>query len=62
MQNDKNEVIIKCKEGKDLALIPIEEYNSIRESLYLLSGENRNVLLDSLHQPEPGIQLHKRQE
>lgn len=42
------ELIIKRKNNKDLVLIPLEEYNSLKETSYLLSGKNREVLMQSL--------------
>ncbi len=42
------ELIIKRKNFKDLVLIPLEEYNSLKEASYLLSGKNREVLTQSL--------------
>ena len=46
--DDVEEVIIKRKNQKDLVLISLEEYNSLVETNYLLSGKNRDVLLDSI--------------
>lgn len=42
------EVIIKRKDNKDVVLISLEEYNSLRATNYFLSGKNRDVLLNSL--------------
>ena len=36
--NDVEELIIKRK-NKDLALISLDEYNSLKETCYLLSGK-----------------------
>ncbi len=46
--NDVEELIIKRKNNKDLVLIPLEEYNSLKETSYLLSGKNRDVLMQSI--------------
>lgn len=52
--NDVEELIIKRKDNKDLVLIPLEEYNSLKETSYLLSGKNRDVLIQSLKEAENG--------
>ena len=44
------EIIIKRKDQKDVVLISLEEYNSLVETNYLLSGKNREVLLESLEE------------
>lgn len=46
--NNVSDVIIKRKGGKDLVLISLDEYNSLKETAYLLSGKNRDVLLNSI--------------
>lgn len=46
--DDMEEIIVKRKDNKDLVLISLEEYNALTETNYLLSGKNRNVLLQSL--------------
>lgn len=50
--NDVSDIIIKRKGGKDLVLISLDEYNSLKETTYLLSGKNRDVLLDSIKELE----------
>lgn len=58
--NDVEEVIIKRKDNKDLVLIPLDEYNSLKETSYLLSGKNRDVLVQSLKEAKSGgIQENK---
>ncbi len=52
--DDVEEVIIKRKDQKDLVLISLEEYNSLVETNYLLSGKNRDVLLESIEQVKKG--------
>ena len=52
--DDVEEVIIKRKNQKDLVLISLEEYNSLVETNYLLSGKNRNVLLESISEVKKG--------
>jgi len=52
--DDVEEVIIKRKDQKDLVLISLEEYNSLVETNYLLTGKNRDVLLDSIAEVKKG--------
>lgn len=52
--DDMEEVIIKRKDQKDLVLISLEEYNSLIETNYLLSGKNRDVLLESIKDVKKG--------
>jgi len=57
--NDVSDVIIKRKNGKDLVLISLDEYNSLKETTYLLSGNNRDVLLKSIQELETGSGIQK---
>ena len=50
--NDVSDVIIKRKGGKDLVLISLDEYNSLKETTYLLTGKNRDILLKSIKELE----------
>ena len=52
--DDVEEIIIKRKDQKDLVLISLEEYNSLVETNYLLSGKNRDVLLESIKEVKRG--------
>jgi len=52
--DDVQELIIKRKDQKDLVLISLEEYNSLVETNYLLSGKNRDVLLESIAEVKKG--------
>ena len=52
--DDVEELIIKRKDNKDLVLISLEEYNSLKETSYLLSGRNRDVLMKSLGEAKSG--------
>lgn len=56
--NDLTEIVIKRKGGKDLVLISLDEYNSLKEITYLLTGKNRGILLSSIKELEAcgGIQ------
>jgi len=57
--NDVSDIIIKRKNGKDLVLISLEEYNSLKETTYLLTGKNRDVLLNSIKELEAGNGIEK---
>lgn len=52
--DDAQELIIKRKNQKDVVLISLEEYNSLIETQYLLSGKNRDVLLQSIAETKEG--------
>jgi antitoxin YefM len=52
--DDVEELIISRKNNKDLVLISLEEYNSLKETRYLLSGKNREKLLKSLSEAKEG--------
>lgn len=52
--NDVSDIIIKRKSGKDLVLISLDEYNSLKETTYLLTGKNRDILLNSIKELEAG--------
>ncbi len=57
--NDVSDLVIKRKNGKDLVLITLDEYNSLKETTYLLTGNNREVLLRSIDELEKGKGLPK---
>jgi len=57
--DDVSNVIIKRKGGKDLVLVSLDEYNSLKETTYLLTGKNRDVLLASIKELESGEGLQK---
>jgi len=52
--DNAEELIIARKNNKDLVLISLEEYNSLKETRYLLSGKNREKLLKSLEESKAG--------
>ena len=58
--NDVEELIIKRKDNKDLVLISLEEYNSLKETSYLLSGKNREVLIQSIKEAKSGVTVEKK--
>jgi len=57
--NDVSDIIIKRKNGKDLVLISLDEYNSLKETTYLLTGKNRDILLNSIKELETGNGMGK---
>lgn len=57
--NDVSDIVIKRKKGKDLVLISLDEYNSLKETTYLLTGKNRDVLLSSIKELEEGNGIQK---
>ena len=57
--DDVSNIIIKRKGGKDLVLVSLDEYNSLKETTYLLTGKNRDVLLASIKELESGEVLQK---
>jgi antitoxin YefM len=52
--DDVSELVIKRKGKKNLVLVPLDEYNSLKETTYLLKGANRDVLLKSVAELEKG--------
>jgi len=57
--NDLSDIIIKRKSGKDLVLISLDEYNSLKETSYLLTGRNRDILLNAIKELEAGKGVQK---
>lgn len=57
--NDVEELVIKRKNNKDLVLISLDEYNALKETSYLLSGKNREKLLESVNQAESGKTINR---
>lgn len=57
--NNVSDIIIKRKNGKDLVLISLDEYNSLKETTYLLTGKNRDILLNSIKELEAGKGIQK---
>jgi len=52
--DDVSELVIKRKGKKNLILVPLDEYNSLKETTYLLKGANRDILLKSIKELEEG--------
>jgi len=55
VENDNETLIIKRKTGKGAVLISLDEYNSIMETLHLLSSKkNADRLYESIQQMKMG--------
>jgi len=52
--DDFEELVIKRKNNKDLVLISMDEYRSLKETQYLLKSKNREHLLQSLEEARQG--------
>ena len=46
--DDREEIIVKRKNNKDLVIISLDEYYSLNETNYLLSDANKDVLLKAV--------------
>jgi antitoxin YefM len=46
--DDMEEVLVTRKNNKNLVVISQDEYNSLIETNYLLSGKNRTILLKAV--------------
>lgn len=57
--NDVSDIIIKRKNGKDLVLISLDEYNSLKETTYLLTGKNRDILINAIEELEADNGIEK---
>jgi len=57
--DDFQQIIVKRKSGKDVVLISLEEYNSLKETNFLLSGSNRNKILNALEEVKSGKTVKK---
>lgn len=57
--DDVSDIIIKRKGGKDLVLISLDEYNSLKETTYLLTGKNRDILLNAIKELEAAKGVQK---
>lgn len=58
--DDVSSLVIKRKGRKDLVLISLDKYNSLKETTYLLSGKNRDILITSIQQLEQGNVVEKQ--
>jgi antitoxin YefM len=61
VENDKETLIIKRKTGKGAVMISLDEYNSIMETLHLLSSQkNAARLYESIEQMKSGKSSKKQ--
>jgi antitoxin YefM len=58
--NDVEEVIIKRSGNDDVVLVPLEEYMALKETCYLMTGKNRDVLLKSIEEMKDGKIVHHK--
>jgi antitoxin YefM len=59
VENNHETLIIKRGSGKGTVLISLEEYNSIMETLHLLSSrKNAKRLFESIEQVKSGNTIH----
>ena len=60
---DKEDVVIHRKSRESVVVIPLEEYNALKETLYLLRSQaNREHLMRSLKQARGGEVIEKEIE
>ena len=60
VEDDNETLIIKRKSGKGTVLISLDEYNSIMETLHLLSSKkNADRLYESIQQMKDGNGMQK---
>ena len=60
---DKEDVVIHRKSRESVVVIPLEEYNALKETLYLLRSQaNREHLMRSLKQARDGEVVEKEIE
>jgi len=61
VENDKETLIIKRRTGKGAVIISLDEYNSIMETLHLLSSKkNAARLYESIEQMKSGKSSQKQ--
>ena len=54
-----SDIVIKRKNSKNLILISLDEYNSLKETSYLLTRKNSAILLKSIEELESGKTIQK---
>lgn len=63
VEDDNETLIIKRKSGKGAVMISLDEYNSIMETLHLLSSKkNAMRLYNSIEQMKSGRTVHPKFE
>ena len=63
VEDDNETLIIKRKSGKGAVMISLEEYNSIMETLHLLSSrKNADRLFESIDQMKAGRKVNPKIE
>jgi len=60
VENNHETLIIKRKTGKGTVVISLDEYNSLMETVHLLSSKvNADRLYESIHQIENGEKVER---
>ncbi|MDA3891820.1 MAG: type II toxin-antitoxin system prevent-host-death family antitoxin [Salinivirgaceae bacterium] len=63
VEDDNETLIVKRKSGKGTVVISLDEYNSIMETLHLLSSKkNANRLYESIEQMKAGRTIQSKLE
>lgn len=63
VEDDNEILIVKRKSGKGTVVISLDEYNSIMETLHLLSSKNNaNRLYESIEQMKKGKTIQPKLE
>jgi len=63
VEDDNETLIVKRKSGKGTVVISLDEYNSIMETLHLLSSKkNANRLYESIEQMKAGKTIQPKLE
>ncbi len=63
IEEDNETLIIKRKNGKGAVMISLDEYNSLMETLHLLSSKkNANRLYESIQQMKAGQTINPQLE
>ena len=63
VEDDNETLIVKRKSGKGTVVISLDEYNSIMETLHLLSSKkNANRLYESIEQMKKGKTIQPKLE
>jgi antitoxin YefM len=61
VNNDRDIVVISRSKGKNIVVMSLDEYNSIQETLFLMSSnQNRKRLEEAILEMEKGKYLKKQ--
>lgn len=63
VEDDNETLIVKRKSGKGTVVISLDEYNSVMETMHLLSSKrNADRLYESIEQMKSGKTIHPKIE